>query len=206
MTRSSKIALAVLAGLALLGLGSKSASANVITSTGPKKTRASTYEGDVAAWAKKRYAAAHDYLKKYWGEALGDDALKDAALSALAHWSLETGSGAGEYNFNVGNIHAVGAQPWFQSGDTSSAGKAYGASFASYDDLASGVEAYFTLLENHYSTCMQKLVDKPADADWFKCLGENGYYAKTMKGKDNIEPAAAGWAARRALLAQYATL
>lgn len=175
----------------------------VSASTGRQAAKFSSYEGDVATWAKKRYQAAHDYLL---GLGFDEGHAHDMALSALAHWALETGSGAQESNFNVGNIHASGDDPWFQSGDTDTSGQGYQAKFASYPNLASAVKAYFALLQGStYTACWQKLQQAPEEADWYKCLGQNGYYAATLKGKDNLEPAAAGWAARRALLAQYAT-
>lgn len=201
MKRGAAIALGAVALLLLAG----TAEASIITSKGPKRPHVSTYEGDAASWANARYRLARDYFADFWKDALDEDGQKAAALSALAHWSLETGSGAGEGNFNVGNIHAVGSQPWYRGPDVSVKGKRYQTSFASYDSLADGVRAYFDLLERHYASCLQKLAASPTAPDWFRCLGENGYYAKTMKGKDNIGPAAAGWAARRALLAQYAT-
>jgi hypothetical protein len=184
---------------ALLFFTSRDASA-VITSRGPRTPRVSSYEGDAKKWTQARYDAAHAYLSKYWGAALTEDGIHDAALSAVAHWALETGSGYAEYNFNVGNIHAVGQQTWFGSGDSDTAGKAYTASFAAYPSLAAGVEAYFKLLEDGYPSCMTKLTTAPSSPDWFRCLGEHNYYAKTIKGKDNLEPAAKAWAARRSIV------
>ena len=201
MKRTANIALVALALVFVAG----SAEATIITSKGPERAKRSTYEGDVAAWAKARFDWAVDYFKRFWSSSLDDDGMRAAALSALAHWSLETGSGAGESNFNVGNIHAVGTQPWYRGPDRNVNGKKYRTSFAAYDSLDAGITSYFTLLEKHYPSCMQKLVSAPADPEWFRCLGRSGYYAATMKGKDNIGPAAKGWAARRALLAQYAT-
>jgi len=192
-------------GFLFLAGKSKAGGSSVITSTGPKKTKTSTSDGDAKTWARKRYELAHNYFAKYWANAMDEEAARQAALSVLAHWSLETGSGAGEYNFNVGNVHAVGNEPWYSSGDTSTKGNKYTASFAAFDTLEDGVRAYFDLLEKRYESCLQELVAHPTEADWFKCLGKSGYYAATMKGKDNIEPAAASWAARRALLAQYAS-
>jgi hypothetical protein len=109
---------------ALLFFSSASAPASVITSKGPRQSRASSYEGDAKRWTQARYDAAVAYLEKYWSGALSEDGIHDAALSVVAHWSLETGSGAAEYNFNVGNIHAVGTQAWFGSGDTGESGRA----------------------------------------------------------------------------------
>jgi hypothetical protein len=190
---------------ALLFFSSASGGATVITSKGPRTGRASSYEGDAKRWTQARYDAAVAYLEKYWGSALTEEGIHDAALSVVAHWSLETGSGVAEYNFNVGNIHAVGSQTWFGSGDTGESGRAYTASFAAYPSIDAGVEAYFKLLENGYPSCMTKLTNAPSSADWFRCLGERGYYAKTIKGKDNLEPASKGWAARRSIVAKNVT-
>ena len=202
--KKRSLAIVALGALGIVMLASGDADA-IITSTGPKRAKFSTYEGDVAAWARARLDWATDYLKRFWSSSLDAQGIKDVALSALAHWSLETNSGSGESNFNVGNIHAMGSEPWFRGPDMNVKGKKYQTSFAAYDSVDAGVVAYFSLLEKHYASCMQKLIASPADAEWFKCLGRSGYYAATMKGKDNIEPAAKGWAARRALLAQYAT-
>lgn len=203
---------AILGALFVLGSSSDAEALTVKTSTGPRKGKHTTYEGDAASWAKARYKLARDYFKAYWSKALDDAGIRDAALSVLAQWSLETGSGAAEYNFNVGNIRAVGAQEWFPLGDYNPKTGGKGRyQFASYDTLADGVDAYFRLLESdYYKDCMGKLTAAPTSADWFRCLGQKGYYAATLKDKagkekDNIEPAAALWTARRALMAKYAT-
>lgn len=215
MRRGTKIALALGAAFLLLSgvAGAKGKAITVTSSTGKKQAKHSTYEGDVAAWARARYKLAHDYFQNYWSTALDADGIKDAALSVLAQWSLETFGGSAEYNSNVGNLKAVGSQPWFSLGDYNPKTGGKGTyQFASYDSLQDGVNAYFRLLESaYYKDCLDLLIGKPAQPDWFTCLGQKGYYAKTIKDpktgkeKDNLVPAAAGWAARRALLAQYAT-
>ena len=208
MSKTAKLALVAVALWFAFGRP-KTASAKMVTvtaSSGPRTAKFSSYEGDVKTWAQKRYALALHYFMTYWNKALDADGAHDAALSVLAHWSLETNSGQAESNFNVGNLHAFGTQPYFSSGDTDEAGKGYTAAFASYKTLDDGIKAYFDLLESSaYQDCLGKLTAAPAEADWYKCLGEHGYFAKTIKGKDNLGPAAKGWAARRALLAQYAT-
>lgn len=210
--------LGILGGLLLLSSSQDADALTVKTSSGPRKGRHTTYEGDVSSWAKARYKLAHDYFAKYWKEALDAQGIHDAALSVLAQWSLETGSGAGgahgegaESNFNVGNIRAVGSQPWYPSGDYNpKTGKGGKYQFASYESLQAGIDAYFRLLESdYYKDCLGKLTASPVSAEWFRCLGEKGYYAKTIKDakgveRDNLEPAAAGWASRRALMAKYA--
>ena len=212
LSTAAKVGLGLAVLYVLLRPKTSAAKGGGVVLTGQKVAKFSSYEGDTATWAKARYKVAHDYFQKYWASAFTDEAIKDAALSILAQWSLETGSGAGESNFNLGNIHAFGSQAYFQSGDVDDKGNAYQAAFASYKDLDAGAKGYFDLLESdRYKDCLDKLAEKPAEADWFKCLGQKGYFAKTKKDSktgaivDNIEPAAAGWAARRALLAQYAT-
>jgi hypothetical protein len=210
---------AILGALFVLGSEGDADALTVKTSTGPRQGKHTTYEGDVATWAKARYKLARDYFKAYWSKALDDQGIRDAALSVLAQWSLETGSGAGgahgegaESNFNVGNIRAVGSQPWYPSGDYNpKTGKGGRYQFASYGSMQEGVDAYFRLLESdYYKDCMGKLTAAPTSDEWFRCLGEKGYYAKTLKDpktgieKDNLGPAAAGWASRRALMAKYA--
>ncbi|MFI4978307.1 MAG: hypothetical protein ACHQC8_06525 [Solirubrobacterales bacterium] len=211
--KGAKVGLALAALLLLVGGAAEAkGKLTVVTSTGPKRAKHSTYEGDASSWAKARYKLARDYFKTYWGTALDEAGVHDAALSVLAHWSLETGSGAAEYNFNVGNIRAVGSQTWFALGDYNPKTGGKGSyQFASYDSLQDGSDAYFHLLENsHYKAALDALVASPSDADWFRKLGQAGYYAATLKDpktgavKDNLEPAAKAWSSRRALMAQYA--
>ncbi|SRR5260221_4383225 len=211
MAPGAKIALAVVGFLLLLGGGAASAK-TVVTTSGPRRAKFSSYDGDTSTWAKRRFALAYEYFRTHWQNALSDEAAKEAALSVLAHWAIETGTGTSEYNFNVGNIHAVGAGPWFGSADQAErTGKTYGAQFAAYPSLDAGVHAYLALLENsRYAHCLDLLVESPSDPEWFKCLGEAGYFAKTMPDKktgkpvDNLELAAKLLVQKRAALAQYA--
>lgn len=147
---------------------------------------------DVGDWARSRYQAAHDVLVQ---EGFADPQAHDMALSVLAHWSLETNGGANEYNFNLGGIHAIHDQQYFESVD---AGKP--THFVAYDDLDQAVRDYFSLISSaYYASCWALLKDKPTEADWYECLGKKGYYGAPPA------QAAASWATRRAMLEQYAS-
>lgn len=173
------------------------------TGSGRKVDIKATWPGDIGEWARSRYAAAHAYLTDTLG--MTDPDAHEAALSVLAHWSIETGAGTNEYNFNVGGIHAAGNQDYFVSTDQNEKGEKVSTNFAAYASLADGVAAYFAVLSSPlFKSCLETLKAGPTQAGWYKCLGQAGYYAKTYKGKDNIEPAAALWATKRAALAQYA--
>lgn len=125
-------------------------------------------------WARQRFQTSMDYLK---GIGVSDADATAMSLSALAHWSIETGTGdvttagANEFNYNVGGIHARDGDQYFDSTDQGKPQK-----FAAYDTPAQGVGDYWALLASEYSDCLKMLKDKPTDAGWFKCLGQKGYY------------------------------
>src|SRR5208337_5248634 len=101
---AGKLALVALALFLLTKKAKAGGASAVATSKGAEVPRKSSYEGDVATWAKVRYAAALAEVKKRGED--NDQNAKDIALSVLAHWSIETGAGASEWNFNVANVIA----------------------------------------------------------------------------------------------------
>src|SRR5271157_1445418 len=132
---AGKLAL-VLVAFALLTKKAKAKDV-VATSKGAEVPRKSSYEGDVKTWAQVRFAACLAEVKKR-GET--DDAnAKEIALSVLAHWSIETGAGASEWNFNVANVIATSSEPFFTAKDISGLTM----QFRAFDSLAQAVAAYF---------------------------------------------------------------
>ena len=203
LSTAAKVAIGI--GLAVL-LVSQTSDAGMgphAKSAGPKVGKFTSSPGDSQSWAKQRFQAARDYLIATFG--YDQPTAKEIALSVLAHWALESANGAAEYNFNFGNVHATGNQTWFEGKDTNSKGRKYWAAFVSYASPIDAIRAYFDLLKSsRYRDCAALLESSPNTADWFRCLGEKGYYAATMKGKDNLAPAAAGLLRKRAELATYA--
>lgn len=66
----------------------------------------------------------------------------NVALVAVAHWGLETGWGAHEYNWNAGGIHcASNAGDCFREGEASG-----GEEFRSFADFSAFADSYFTLI------------------------------------------------------------
>ena len=76
-----------------------------------------------------------------------------------------------EFNFNLGGIHAAGSQPFFAALDAG-----VPTHFVAYDDLDQAVKAYADLLKARYSKCAVQLFTEPTAADWYVCLGSEGYY------------------------------
>lgn len=172
--------------------------------TGPKVDAKKTGPGSTADWARSRFAAALAEVKKRSGEDLTDEAATQIALSLLTHWSIETGAGANEYNFNVGNITAYGKQAYTTLRDISGVELP----FRSFDTLGDGVAAYVDLLNSsNYKAAAALLAQKPEETDWWIALGKAGWFNPTKaKPPSTWDQAAASYAARRASLAQYATV
>lgn len=207
MGTGSKVALAAAVAFAFFMLAD-SASAKgkkMKLPTGPKVAPSKSHpSGDAADWARTRFAAALDEVKRQWAGDVDDDKAKQIALSMLTHWSIETGNGANEYNNNVGNITAVGAQSFYVLRDISGVDLP----FRNFDTLADGVRAYVELLKSaRYAGAAYQLANDPDDTAWWIALGKAGWFDPT-KAKPPIswDAMAASFAARRANLAQYATV
>lgn len=191
--------------VALLVLGSKKSKAKgggpVLT--GKKVDRLHTWTGSTKDWATSRFGAALAAVRAHWAGDLDDAAARDVALSLLTHWAIETGDGAGEFNWNVGNINASGDQTYFMVKDIDGTMHAERA----FDSLTDGINAYVQLLSSpRYAPAAAKLASSPTEPDWFVTLGKCGWFDPTKaKPASTWERAAADFAARRALLAQYAT-
>lgn len=103
----------------------------------------------------------------------------DPALAILAHWAHETAFGAGEFNFNLGNLGAFSPKqlqhPLPQAGGPDAGNPTH---FQAYRSLAEGVAAYLKLIRGSlYGKCFALLqADATTDA-WIRCLGVHGYYA-----------------------------
>lgn len=171
--------------------------------TGTKVSRSHSWSGSIKDWATSRYGAALAAVKAHWGGAVDEAQAKDVALSLLTHWAIETADGAGEFNWNVGNINALGDQTYFLLDDVDGSTHAERA----FDSLTDGVNAYVQLLASpRYAPAAKKLADSPTEPDWFVTLGKCGWFDPTKaKPSSTWDQAAADFAARRALLAQYAT-
>ena len=172
--------------------------------TGTKVDPKKSGPGDSAAWAKSRFAAALAEVKKQWAGDVDDAAAHAIALSLLTHWSIETGNGVAEYNNNVGNITAVGAQSFYVLRDISGVDLP----FRNFDTLEDGVHAYVELLKSsRYAAAAYTLANDPEDSAWWIALGKAGWFDPTKaKPPSTWDAAAASFAARRANLAQYATI
>lgn len=171
--------------------------------TGKQVDRVHSWVGSAKDWATTRFGAALAAVKAHWAGAVDDTQARDVALSLLTHWSIETGDGAGEFNWNVGNINAFGDQPYFMVKDIDGTMHAERA----YDSLTDGINSYMQLLSSpRYAPAAKKLADDPTSSDWFVTLGKCGWFDPTAAQPPSTwDKAAAGFAARRALLAQYAT-
>ena len=170
-----------------------------VSASATKVDRKASWSGSTKDWALSRYAAALDAVHAH-GET--SDLAKEIAVSLLTHWSIETGAGAGEFNYNVGNINAGGGGDfkYFTVKDVDGTIHAERA----FDSLADGVEAYVGLLNSsRYAAAAKKLADDPEAAEWFVTLGKSGWFDPTKaKPASTWEAAAAAYASRRALLAQ----
>lgn len=204
--RSSGAAVAVVVVIGLVLFSRKSSAkggAKKLNLTGKQVDRVHSWVGSAKDWATSRFGAALSAVKAHWGGAVDDAQARDVALSLLTHWSYETGDGAGEFNWNVGNINAFGDQQYFMVKDVDGTMHAERA----YDSLVDGVNSYVALLSSpRYAPAAKKLADDPTSSDWFITLGKCGWFDPTAaKPPSTWDKAAAAFAARRALLAQYAT-
>jgi hypothetical protein len=120
------------------------------------------------------------------------------AQAILAQWALETGFGAGEWNFNLGNLLALsGKAHWLGPGSVATG---QGGWFAAYNSLEEGVTAYLRLLHQpRYAECFAMLQLQPENDAWIRCMGQKGYYTASQ------DKYAKGWADALAELAPRAT-
>lgn len=136
---------------------------------GPSRPKAQSFKGTATAWTQSRHAAAVKYLEAQ-DLPLGVDS-DEVATAVVAHWAIETAWGASEFNFNLGGIHAAGSQPFFAALDAG-----VPTHFVAYDSLEAAVAAYAELLKARYQKCAVQLFTNPTAADWYVCLGSEGYY------------------------------
>lgn len=193
---------AVLFGLGLwLLTRASSAKGSSMGLTGEKVEAKRSWDGATDDWARTRFGAALSAVKSHWSGAVDDEKARQIALSLVTHWSIETGAGAQEWNYNVGNIVAVGSQKYAMLRDVSGNTMP----FRAFDYLQEGVEAYIALLASKYKAAASLLANDPEDPGWYIALGKAGWFDPTKaKPASTWEQAAAGFAARRANLAQYA--
>ena len=193
------IVLGVGAVLLLAGSASAASSAKVTSSHGASATKGARFNtgpGSVKDWAKTRFQAAYKYLlSQGFTNANPEANASQMALSALAHWANETGSGKNEYGYNLGGRHArpSDAKYWTNTGAGDKA------DFPIFDSLDAAVKDYFELVSKGYTKAWELLKAHPTESDWYEQLGRSGYYGG--------DPASAGrtWATLRANLEQYAT-
>jgi hypothetical protein len=143
---------------------------------------------DPAAWRKSRYDACLDFLTNddrsinamtmLFDQHVierGDIGIDGVALSVVAHWDIETASGAHEYNFNVGGVLAVPGQQHFVSTDVGD--PTTRVAFCAYNSLQEGIADYFGVLSyERYVRALAPLLMLPTDPGWFSELGWAGYY------------------------------
>lgn len=91
----------------------------------------------------------------------------DVARAIVAHWGFETGWGAGEWNWNVGNRIALAGEK----------GADIGAQWnKAYDSLGAGVSDYLALLHMpRYAMAWTVLQGAPRSTAWVKSLVKSGY-------------------------------
>jgi len=201
--RSSGAAAAVVVVIGLVVLSSRKSSAKggkaVANLTGKQVERVHSWVGSVKDWATTRYGAALEAVHAHWGGAVDEQQAKDVALSLLTHWAIETANGAGEFNWNVGNINALGDQQYFLVKDIDGTVHAE----RGYDSLTDGINSYVQLLASpRYAPAAKKLADDPANPDWFVTLGKCGWFDPTAaKPPSSWDEAAKGFASRRKVLA-----
>jgi hypothetical protein len=120
----------------------------------------------------------------------------DVAMSAVAHWDVETAGGAHEYNYNVGGINASQGQQYFKSTDVGS--PTVPVAFCAYNTIEEGIADYFAVLSiSRFAGCLEKLLTDPTSDDWIRCLGSAGYY-----DSKNTNTMASAWKTRRDALSK----
>jgi len=143
---------------------------------------------DPKAWRKSRFDACIDFLMQddrslnamtslfeHHVIEKGDIGIDGVALSVVAHWDIETASGANEYNYNVGGIAAVPGQQHFLAPDVGNPNKKV--AFCAYNSLQEGIADYFGVLSyERYVRALAPLLMLPSDPEWFSELGWGGYY------------------------------
>ena len=193
------VVLALIA-FALASGGSKKAKAKggAYMPTGKKLELEKTARGSSADWARSRYASALEAVKAA-GET-DEEKAAEIALSILTHWSIETGSGAGEWNYNPGNINATGNQDFVMVHDVDGTMHAQRA----FESIHDGAAAYVNLLRAaRYSGAAALLANNPASSDWFITLGKEGWFDPTA-AHSSWDAARSMFENRRRLLEQYA--
>lgn len=200
---SGGLALVVVGVLLLFSRRSSAKGGAKLNLTGKQVDRIHSWVGSTKDWASSRYGAALEAVRAHWGGAVDEQQARDVALSLLTHWAIETADGAGEFNWNVGNINAVGDQQHFLVKDIDGTIHAERA----YDSLTDGVNSYVDLLASaRYAPAAKKLADNPTSSDWFVTLGKCGWFDPTAaKPPSSWDAAASGFAAKRKQLSHYAT-
>jgi hypothetical protein len=201
MDRASKIALGVLAVIAIIAATSdadaKRKKVKGKLPTGPKVEVTQTGGHDPKAWALTRFAAALAAVKLTETDAT---TAQQIALSILTHWSIETGSGAGEWNNNPGNINASGAQSYTLIRDVDGTYHPQ----RSFDTIDDGARAYVDLLNaTRYKQALYVLANNPTSSDWYITLGKAGWFDPT---KAKVTPPLTWDDARKAYEARRTTL
>jgi hypothetical protein len=190
-----------LVALFLIARSSSASPMHTLTSTWTRKGSklakpAMTGPGNVKDWAQSRFRAAYKYLLSQGFTNENEEAnASQMALSALAHWANETGSGKYEWGYNIGGRHARASDAKYWSG--SDAGNA--ADFPIFDSLEAAVRDYFELVSKGYPSAWALLKSKPTQSDWYEQLGHSGYYGGDPDNAANV------WATLRGNLEQYAT-
>lgn len=155
---------------------------------GGKVSMKQTGGADAKSWAQDRYTRSVHVLT---GQGIPLSIAHEMALSALAHWAVETANGTHEYNYNVGGITARSDDQFYEAMDVGAGVKQ---KFAAYDSADEGVADYWALLASSlYADCLAQLHDKPTGDGWIRCLGAKGYYGdKTAKSQETMAKAVAG--------------
>jgi len=184
--------------LAAGGKKAKAKGANVLPPDNDHPAK-KTSPGSSADWARSRYAFALEAVKDAWAGAVDEAKASDIALSILTHWSIETGSGAGELNNNPGNINAMG-EPFVWVHDVDGTWHKQRA----FDTIHDGAAAYVNLLRaSRYAGAAQLLANNPTSSDWYIKLGHEGWFDPTA-AKSTWDAARSMYESRRKLLEQYA--
>lgn len=193
-SRGGGAALVALIVVGLVLVSSRKASAAIVDTTGDYTRRGSAKE-----WALTRYAVALDAVRSHWGGAVDDAVARAIALSMLTHWAIETGDGAGEVNWNVGNINASGGRYVLVKDIDGTWHKQ-----VAYDSLEDGINAYVGLLGSpRYAVAAKKLADDPKSSAWFLALGHAGWFdPTTAKPPVTWEAAGKTYDGKRASLAK----
>lgn len=152
-------------GVLLVASGSSSSSSSSSSGSAPPAgTPTRTGGQDRATWTSTR----RELLAQAVRAAGAPPQLVRAALALSA---LETGWGRGEWNYNLGNIHAVGSQPRVRLST--------GEMIRSYASPAEGAAALVSLLRgSRYGGALATLGESPTRESvqaWAEQIGRAGY-------------------------------